>query len=402
MYPGARMDHSAAFREDAMEYPRAISVIGGGLWSRVITSELCKVLPSEAVIRMHSAHNGPLLQAWADRQGLASRVRIDFDWPDLNDGESRALIIANAARDHALAVERALISRIPALVEKPFTLTADETRRLVHRAQALGSPLAASHVFLFARFFQRFTEILEQAGAMEQLTICWADPAAEIRHGERKGYDPSLPLPVDVLPHISSLIGALLPGRAQSITAIEIFRGGAALNLELRAGSIPCSVNMARNAVARQRLIKVTTSTQVFRLDFTAAPTVAVGDQVIDPDPDWGIADGPLACMLKTFLHGAVSGLFDSRLSLDAALAANELADEASRFYREAVFEWLSATLSQPEPEDEENLRYALREHYLAAAYREPTSVDSMIESVINDLRGAAAETIKHFIEWAT
>jgi len=385
-------------RESDIVCPRIVNVIGGGLWSRVIAGELCKILPSDVEIWMHSAHNHALLQAWAARQRMTNRVLIDSSWPDLEDGKSRALIIANAARDHAMAIERALPSQIPVLVEKPFTLTAEETHRLLNRATAVGSPLAASCVFLFARFFQRFVEIVEKAGAIEQIAFCWTDPAGEVRHGERKGYDSGLPLPVDVLPHISALVGGLLPGAKQSCAGIELARGGAKLNLEIRVGSVPCAVTLARNAAGRQRTIEVTTAKQQLHLNFTGVPTVTAGDQVTDLDPDWGIADGPLACMLKSFLNGAVTGVFDPRLSVGGALAGNELADQAYGLYRAAVSEWLMTTLPQPEPEEEEHLRYALREYYLAAAYRESDSVDSLIENLIKELRGATAEDVKRLM----
>jgi len=283
-------------------------------------------------------------------------------------------------------------------VEKPFTLTSAETQRLMTQAAGLGTHLAASHVFLFARYLEHFCALIA-AERVNQITFFWADPRAEIRHGERKSFDPSLPIHLDVLPHISSILGALLPAMPQSCTALSATHGGAELNLSLRIGAISCSVRLARNADQRERRIEVSTDRRHYTLDFTTIPEVSTSDgSIINPDPDWGIKAGPLATMLKAYLRGAATGASDPRLSPARALQGNQLADQADPHYRQAMDEWLAEALPKTTTDAEAPIRYALRERFYAGRYADAAAIEARVTTVIQSLRGASADDVIDFI----
>jgi predicted dehydrogenase len=387
----------------ALWCPRHIDVIGGGLWSRVITETLCGMVPAEVVIGIHTPGNHPALLEWAERMKLTGRVRTTAEWPHLESDGSRAIIIANAARSHATAAERVLPSRVPVLVEKPLTLSTADSQRLIQMAAQAKAPLAASHVFLFSRYVPYFASLLAQEDAIRHVAFRWSDPKAEIRHGDRKSYDAGLPLHVDVLPHISSLVGALLPGRQQSCTGIEVLRGGAQMKLELNLDAASCSVELARNASRRERVIEVITESKKLILDFTAEPHVILGDgAVVDADLDWNTKERPLACMLRAFLKGASSGSLDPRFSVTAALQANMLADQVTPSYRKTVHDWLSEELPRQTAQAGEGLRYALRELFHARRRAEASDVDARVEEALRSLRGARPENVTDFIAQET
>jgi predicted dehydrogenase len=322
-------------------------------------------------------------------------VRISPERP----AKAQAIIIANAARDHGDALENVLPLEAAVLVEKPFTMTATETRRLIAMAAQRRVPLAASHVFLFSRYLPNLAARIPGGERVVQLAFRWSDPRAEFRHGDKKTYDPGLPLHLDVLPHISSLAGALLPGAPQSCRRVVAERGGAHLRLELQVGEVPCVVEMARDGAGRERRIEVTTERRRLALDFTSEPRFIEGDgRTSAADPGWGIEDGPLACMLRAFLSAAKHGTPDPRLSTALALLATELADEATPLYRLAVRKSLTPVSAQPGADADEGLRYALREQLHAGRYIENAAADAEIEEALKKLRGASADEVLDFI----
>jgi predicted dehydrogenase len=393
------MDQSPPISSHECWFPREVSIVGGGLWARVIAEELCKTVPPDVAIRIHSTHCTSLLHAWADRVKLAARIQISSLPPVLEGHDSHALIVVNAARDHAKVVEQALPSKTPLLVEKPFTLSAAETQRLITQAAATGTPLAASHVFLFARYLENFCALIADE-RVNQIEISWADPNGEVRHGERKSFDPSLPLHLDVLPHISSILGALRPDLPQSCTAVAVKRGGAELKVDVLLDAIPCYVRLARNADQRQRHIEVSTNRRRYTLDFTTTPQVTTCDgTMINPDPDWGIKAGPLATMLKAFLLGTEGGAMDPRLSPKHALLSNQLADQAGVRYRQAMVEWITETLPKATADGEDPVRYALRERFCAGRYADAAAIEAQVTTAIQRLRGASADDVIDFIE---
>lgn len=394
------MDQPDRTQDAPFGCPRRIDVVGGGLWSRVIVETLCGLTPPSTAIGIHSAHNYELLSEWRERQGLAGRVQVTQGWKESPGSQTGALIIANAARDHGSTLEKVLPSRIPVLVEKPFTTTGEETRRLMALSEQFHVPVAASHVFLFARYLENFVAMLAREEAIKGLSIRWTDPHAELRHGGKKSFDPGVPLHIDVLPHVSSLIGALLPGHRQSCRSLEVSSGGAQLQMKLDAGGIPCSVDLGRNAVRRERVIKAVTGSRSITLDFTGEPRVLWDDgQVLNGDPDWGIKPGPLATMLKAFLISAGSGLADPRLSVEKALQGNDLADEITPLYHQAVTHWLSTTAPQPGAGEEAGVRYALREHFHAGGHAVAAETDRRMDDALRTLRGATPDDVIDFIQ---
>ncbi len=317
---------------------------------------------------------------------LQRRVLVCSEWPR-RAAEANAVIVANAARDHEEAVDWALGAEIPVLVEKPMALSAAIAQQLVDRARSGSLRLAAAHVFLFAAYVERFAALVAREKDIRSVRVCWEDPRVETRYNDEKRFDPGLPIFADWLPHVSSIVGALLPGSSHRCEELRLLRGGAHLELKLAMGSVPCSVQLIRNGERRQRVIEIAAADRPLRLDFSAEPgRITYGVTTQDADPDWNARQSPLGLMLRAFLRWAAGGRFDPRLDSEIGLRACRLIDETSPRYDAALLTWLAGRLTGPGDTDED-LRYALGE---ILQYRGLLSADA-IERGIERVRARFA-----------
>ncbi len=300
-----------------MRFPDRIAVIGGGRWARELTSVLCAIVPPTVRISVHSPRNSETVAAWARTRGLAGRIDVSCEWPQQPFSGSNAVIVANATRDHAKAVEAALAASAYVLVEKPISITGAVAQRLADLARSRGTRLAAAHVFLFSGYLARFARLVAESTGILSARVCWEDPRGETRYGEQKRFDPAMPVFADCLPHVLSMLGALTPSKPVKCVDLQFLRGGAHLDLEIEMSDFPCKVQLVRNGGVRRRSIDVATSEETLRLDFSAEPaTIASAAQTVSADPDWRAGRGPLARMLAAFLHWAAGGSFDDRWTL--------------------------------------------------------------------------------------
>lgn len=369
--------------------PDSIAIIGGGRWARALVDVLCGLVSPVVAISVHSRRNTGSMAAWADARGLGKRIHVSSAWPrDLSTGSS-AVIVANAAMHHQAAVEWALSAGHPTMVEKPIALTAAAAQRLADLARDRNVRLAAAHVFLFAQYLENFSKLVTGAGRIESLHIDWTDPESEERYGESKRFDPGLPIFSDWLPHVVPIAGALLPALPDHCRKLEVFRGGAMLELELMAGSISCTVRMERNAKQRRRLLQATAAGETFELDFSTEPgIIGHGSSITTGDPHWDSRMRPAARMLAAFLEWAAGGERDGRLDMDPGLQACKIIDQTREKYRSALIPWLSGRLAAQGSVDED-LRYALAELLQADGPLSTEELDRQIAKVTTRFSGA-------------
>lgn len=368
--------------------PDSIAVVGGGRWARVLVDVLCDLVPLSVTISVHSRHNRDSMVAWADAKGRTRRIQSSSDWPPTLAADSSAVIVANAARDHEVAAEWALSAGIPVLVEKPICLSLSAARRLADLAHNRNARFAAAHIFLFARYLENFSKLVRKTKPVEALHIDWADPRNEERYGERKRFDPSLPVFADWLPHIVPVVGTLLSKLPNDCSRSEVRRGGAALELELMAGSIPCTVRMERNAQQRRRIFKVVAGGETLQLDFSTEPGIIThGSSPSVADQYWDSRTRPAARMLTAFLKWAAGGGGDSRLDYRPGLQACKIIDQVSEMYRSEQISWLIARLETRAPLGEE-VRYALAELLQAEGPLAAGEVDRYITASVTHFSG--------------
>ena len=297
-------------------------MVGGGRWARVYARVLSKLPDLVSAVTVVSPHNAAGMRQWIDAERLDYRVTGALD-PSACD----AAIIVNAAADHESSAVQFLEAGIPALVEKPFALSAAGAARMIETAQARNVYLAAALVFRFAAYIDRFAALLP--AAWERLSVTWTDPADESRYGERKSHDPKLPMAADVLPHVVSILDTLAPHATIACRSVAADQGGAEVEIELSLNGRPCLVHLGRNAEKRVRLIQAAAGAQRCELDFSTEPgriTREAGSE--SGDPDWAGRPSPLTQLVRCFLEG-LQGARDRRLVPRLGLLACQLTDEA-------------------------------------------------------------------------
>lgn len=377
---------AACYVDQAMPWPQSLVVVGGGRWARVLAGELARLAPPAVTIAIETRHNLETMRAWARERPERARVAVRSAW-SAPSVPSCAVIVANAARDHVAAAERALMCRLPTLVEKPLALTAREARALAHTASAGNIPFAAAHVFLFARYLEHFGARVAARGGATALRVHWADPVVEERHGEPKRYDPGLPVYADVLPHAVSMARLVVPDGPISGGSLDAYRGGATVHVRFRIGAIQCTALLERNAQVRCRVVEADVEGGTVRLDFSREPgCISDGASAFAGDPDWDSGMRPVASMLTAFVGAAVSGDIDSRFDVAVATAACELIEHLGAPYDAAtippVLERIAQTGSL-----HADVRYTLAELLQAAGPLPSDELDRRIDLLVARIR---------------
>lgn len=370
-----------------MNFPSNVLVVGGGRWSRVLLGVLCELVPSTVNLFVQSSRNASAMEKWASMQGIESRLKVSSNFPEGLGGTRTAIIVANAASDHAKSVERALLLGAPVLVEKPIALDFVSAQRLAALAGARQTYLAASNVFLFAAYVERFSRVVSHSSEIRGLHVHWSDPQVEVRHGETKSYDPALPVYADWLPHIISVLSTLTGSGAVRCTKVDLQRGGAELAIDLMLGSTPCSILLARNGDSRRRVFQVQTAQDRASLDFSQEPgTIEIGTTSECADPLWTTRPKPLSKMLAAFLEGASSGVWDDRLDVRIGLRACDVIDQVTHLYQKALLPWLSRKVLSGEIDAD--FRYALSEILLSEDPHSNALLAEKLEHVSRQIKG--------------
>lgn len=338
-----------------------ISVVGGGRWARTIAAVLATTPDRLDSVTVHSPGNSAAVAAWIEQSRLSDRIRAAAAWPAFEAGEERpdAVIVANRAGDHFAVAAIALRAGIPTLVEKPVCVVRGEIENLCEIARANRAVFGASHVFLFARYFETYSAAVARLGKLRSLRFVWTDGASDIRRGETKSYDSAVTVFDDVLPHIVPMIGALNFSDL-SLLSLDVQQGGAKLGVNARSEDRAISLVVARNDEGRRRRIDVVTETGSAVLDFASEPGfVDISGVQENGDPLWNDAPRPLATMLSAFIAAANGAPLDPRLSPSHSIAAASFADAIRGHYFAHQAGWLETRLGEPlDP----SLQYALQE----------------------------------------
>ena len=348
---------------DTSRYPEQIAIIGGGRWAKVIISVLDGITPLRTKLSLHSRHCFETNQSWIANNSFIRSSELVRNYREFPCNISCVAIIANAAGDHQSAAESCLSAGFSTLIEKPFTMSGTGTQDLINLSKKIGIKLAAAHVFCYSPCIVRFGNLVRQMDSIQSVRVEWTDPFNEQRHGHVKHYDSSLPLFLDILPHIVSIFSIIFPIFRLKFEGLTFEKGGALVNLLFRLGSIPCTVLLSRNAKSRLRGIEVTQPEESLKLDFAREPgSIFRSDQLLVDDVRVQMRPGSLARMLHSFLYYDSYGEIDQRLKPTLALGANTLIDTIYPFYSNAQFAWLECYFSKYSSSADSDILYFLTE----------------------------------------
>lgn len=383
---------------DIIHWPDEIVVIGGGRWARVIIGQLEGLVPQSTAIKIHTSRNIVGMSKWVAEQRYKN-VWVETEFLQFDAFKTSAVIVANAARDHEMAIDAGLNVGAAVLVEKPVTLSTNSARRLSDLANSRGLYFASAHVFMFASYIATFAKKVKFSGLIEHIRVVWCDQKVEERYSETKTYDPSLPIYADCLPHVLSIFEMLAPDLTLNFVGLSLYRGGSHVELQLMLGTIPCSIRFERNSDARQRIIEVLNGWQHFRCDFTQEPgTIFSGEIKEEINIDWGRSPRPLVSQLTAFFRAAGGGYRDPRLDIEHGLRACHMIDIVSTNYKEAHQLWIVENLLVGGSGIDDDLHYALSELLLGKGIIDALELKDEINRVYKDCSGNSEALISNYL----
>jgi predicted dehydrogenase len=338
---------------------KSIGVVGGGRWARVTITVLCGLLKPGTRVLVASPRNAEGMRLWLSQNELRNHVEVLESWRQLAEARPNAAIVVNAARDHEPAATMLLSASVPVLIEKPIALSARGAEALIALAARQRVLLASALVFRYAPYVHDFAALVADA-APGDLTFEWADPIVEQRYQELKRYDSSLPVLVDVLPHVVAILEAAGFGSGLHGLQPGVDRGGAAVTLTGQVGNHSCTICLAREADRRRRRIALQRPDQEFSLDFTEEPACLMHNgTVLNESVSPPASPSPLADMLASFLEAVEGEKTDERLDVGCALECCRILDKILPRYQDEQLAWLR---SRAIAREDAGVRYAVRE----------------------------------------
>src|SRR4051812_45307233 len=173
-----------------------------------MAAELCASLAPDRSIHLQASRSDAGLLEWWSASPYKQRIEIVEQPIPCGASSTGIALIVNSAHEHRRSAESVLDAGYHAVCEKPVTFSRHDTLQLLARATELGLELFCTNTYLFAEYLDIFRRDWLRGRALSELELTWADESAEIRHGEAKSYDSSVPVIFDVLPHVASVVVA--------------------------------------------------------------------------------------------------------------------------------------------------------------------------------------------------
>jgi predicted dehydrogenase len=329
-----------------------------------MAAELCALLAPDRSIHLQASRSDTGLSEWWNGSPHKERIEIVDQPIPCRESTTGVALIVNSAHEHRGSVESVLDAGYDAVCEKPLTFSRDDTLQLLARATERGLKLFSTNTYLFAEYLHVLRRDWLRDRTFSELEITWADATGEVRHGEAKSYDSSVPVFADVLPHVASIVlathGRFTFGRSR----IAVAQGGSAVTAQFDGDDLTVRVHMSRYSPRRARLLCFSGPGDQVTLDFAAEPgVVSLNQQTgVCVDPAWDSRKKPIAQMLDSVKAYFERGSLDDRLGADAALLGNDLIDGVAERYVQQQIDFLGATSRVPEGSGGEDIAYAVKE----------------------------------------
>ena len=344
-------------------------VVGGRRWARLVATELCAFLAPGSPIQLQGNLGDTELLKWWSTSPFRQRIEIvDQPMPCRSPRIGVALIV-NEACQHRSAIEIALSAGYNVVSEKPLTFSRQESLQLLSRAGELGLKLFSTNTYLFADYLHVFRRNWLEGRKLSEIHLTWTDATREIRHGQVKDYDSSVPVIFDVLPHIASIVLATHGETRPDHSELTVRQGGSTVTARFGCGDLLINANMSRNSTRRIRLARFSGPASGVAIDFSVEPGVVSFNQEepVSADPAWQTKRKPVAEMLRSLKAYFEGGAMDDRLSPKAALLGNDMIDGVVGSYVQQQIDFLGEQTRLQDPARSTDFAYAAKESHSIA-----------------------------------
>lgn len=312
-------------------------IVGQRRWARLIANELCMLLGPHETVSLYSEDNDASIVCWYKNNEYRGQLKIITNLGPCSPHDIGIAIIANSAYMHYNSINLALNNGYNIIAEKPLTLSKEESVSTINKCSQLGLRLFTTNTFLFADYFTEFKKRYLCNRKIKRISFNWTDPVAEIRYGEIKKYDSSIPIFYDVLPHIASILIATYGDLKISHSNIRVFKGGSYILLRYRCSDTLVNVRMARNHETRIRTAHFLGDHLDKTIDFSSEPgqVISTNDQPQTINILKCNKKKPIAQMLSSAKQYFENGILDHRLNSVPQLLANTMIDAVANQYIE-------------------------------------------------------------------
>lgn len=237
-------------------------------------------------------------------------------WRAMLDHPIDAFIVATPPDTHEEIVCALLEAGRPVMVEKPFALSVDASKRMAVSAEKSGAPLLVNHQHLFAPAYERFRDIVRGGD--------WSIRSAAGNDGPHRSYSALW----DYGPHDVSM----QLGLADSLPATRVgfaYRGSARFTFGLELGDghrMPGLVQVWNDRLPKTRLLVAENADHLVTYDALAQAPLMMDGLPIDVD-----GERPLQRAIRHFVEAVQFGRVDWRFGGEIGVRVTELLAEAER-----------------------------------------------------------------------
>lgn len=363
-----------------MKKIKQVVVIGSGRWAKVLTNEIIKCFDDSIDIYFCASRRINEIRQWANDQELLSGIQIVDNIPLAIDHGIGIAFVVNSAHDHEKAIKEALLKGYHVVVEKPFTVSSEQSLQVIELAHRLDRAVFSTNAYRFASYLEDFKNFLPSDKAITRMDILWTDPASEERYGERKNYDPRVPIVMDVLPHVVSIFEAIYQFEAPVLRSLHLKRGGAEVDLHFTFSHIESRIQLGRLSDKRRRILVVWNDSNRHELDFSAEPGIVSSVRKFVIDPSWENKTKPVASMIYSVINYFENGVVDPRLSIDTAIKANRLIDLVLPTYRTQQGRYLLDNYFKRNSVQNPDVRYAILETIQQSRKLAPENIELVLD----------------------
>jgi len=332
-----------------MKEQKKIAVFGGGRWARVLLGVFLKNTDSSISYDVYTKHLAEDMQLWAVKNSYGSRVSVSNGVANFLNVNYLAAVVVNAASDHKKMAENALAAKVPVLVEKPMAPSFTETTELIEAAKFNNTLLVSSWVFMYASYIDNFIMHTKDLEDIKEVHFNWTDEFEASRYGERKSFDPAVPIFRDVLPHVMSILSKVLESHSFEFNSCKVSRGGSCVDILVSTSNIKCYLQLERNANKRERKVLIKGKKDI-SLDFSVEPgVICIDNNSLSGDIHWDLSPGPLEKMVSKFLSDVNAAEIDQRFMNELTLSISQLVDQVELEYLRLLDQWVAEHLHQKE-----------------------------------------------------
>jgi predicted dehydrogenase len=339
-----------------------VVVLGSGRWAKVLATEVGKCFDDSVEVYFCVARRMDEIRQWLNDQKKLKHIRLVAQLPSMTNQGTGIAFIVNSAHEHDEVIKSALLKGYHVVSEKPLTVSLEQSQQVIQLAHELNRTIFSINTYRFASYLTDFKNLLPSDKPMTRLDLLWTDPAEEERYGASKHYDPRVPIVMDVLPHIVSILEAIGQVEAPSLRSLNLKQGGAEVDLDLSVGPVESHIQMSRVADKRCRRLIVWHNNVCHEFDFFTEPGIVSSSHTFSIDPAWESKLKPLASMLYSVINYFENGVTDPRLSVETAIKANRLIDSVMPNYRAQQRRFLSERFNSQNSVRDPEMRYALVE----------------------------------------